>query len=126
MASCRRSVPPATPPHRMGWTRKGQWRNEGEGIRRSAKLIWSASVVIAQEAGDTGLRLWEKENRVRVLVARRRLGGPGSSPPICRARCGRCLPCRPVHMAIQPGRSFPLEYYPEAWRCKCGGKLFMP
>ncbi|XP_064955673.1 EPIDERMAL PATTERNING FACTOR-like protein 5 [Musa acuminata AAA Group] len=86
----------------------------------------SASVVLAQEAGDTGLTLWEKENRVQVLVARRRLGGPGSSPPICRARCGRCLPCRPVHMAIQPGRIFPLEYYPEAWRCKCGGKLFMP
>ncbi|KAJ8492557.1 hypothetical protein OPV22_014278 [Ensete ventricosum] len=85
-----------------------------------AVALGSASVVIAQETGDTGLRLCE------VLVARRRLGGPGSSPPICRARCGRCLPCRPVHMAIQPGRSFPLEYYPEAWRCKCGGKLFMP
>ncbi|CAL9187087.1 unnamed protein product [Musa hybrid cultivar] len=91
-----------------------------------AVALGSASVVLAQEAGDTGLTLWEKENRVQVLVARRRLGGPGSSPPICRARCGRCLPCRPVHMAIQPGRIFPLEYYPEAWRCKCGGKLFMP
>ncbi|KAJ4767781.1 EPIDERMAL PATTERNING FACTOR-like protein [Rhynchospora pubera] len=57
---------------------------------------------------------------------RRRLIGPGSSPPTCRARCGRCYPCRPVHVAIQPGVSFPLEYYPEAWRCKCGNKLYMP
>ncbi|XP_078164547.1 EPIDERMAL PATTERNING FACTOR-like protein 5 [Carex rostrata] len=58
--------------------------------------------------------------------ARRQLIGPGSSPPTCRGRCGRCYPCRPVHVAIQPGVSFPLEYYPEAWRCKCGNKLYMP
>ncbi|KAJ0974086.1 hypothetical protein J5N97_016051 [Dioscorea zingiberensis] len=61
-----------------------------------------------------------------VVLFRRRLSGPGSSPPTCRSRCGRCFPCRPVHVAIQPGRSIPLEYYPEAWRCKCGNKLFMP
>ena len=59
-------------------------------------------------------------------AARRGLVGPGSSPPTCRSRCGGCHPCRPVHVAIQPGRIFPLEYYPEAWRCKCGDKLFMP
>ncbi|KAK3148308.1 hypothetical protein QOZ80_3BG0293400 [Eleusine coracana subsp. coracana] len=59
-------------------------------------------------------------------AARRGLVGPGSSPPTCRSRCGGCRPCRPVHVAIQPGMSFPLEYYPEAWRCKCGNKLYMP
>ncbi|XP_020104902.1 EPIDERMAL PATTERNING FACTOR-like protein 4 [Ananas comosus] len=68
---------------------------------------------------------WEPSGDVAAR-RRRRLVGPGSSPPTCRARCGRCFPCRPVHVAIQPGRSFPLEYYPEAWRCKCGNKLFMP
>ncbi|KAI3442004.1 Epidermal patterning factor-like protein [Psidium guajava] len=57
---------------------------------------------------------------------RRLLAGPGSSPPTCRAKCGRCSPCKPVHVPIHPGLSLPLEYYPEAWRCKCGGKLFMP
>ncbi|KAG9451731.1 hypothetical protein H6P81_004635 [Aristolochia fimbriata] len=57
---------------------------------------------------------------------RRRLAGPGSSPPTCRSKCGRCSPCKPVHVPIQPGRSIPLEYYPEAWRCKCGNRLFMP
>ncbi|CAA6658499.1 unnamed protein product [Spirodela intermedia] len=36
------------------------------------------------------------------------------------------LPCRPVHVAVHPGRIIPLDYYPEAWRCKCGSKLFMP
>nr|CAB3504676.1 unnamed protein product [Digitaria exilis] len=61
-----------------------------------------------------------------TAAARRGLVGPGSSPPTCRSRCGGCHPCRPVHVAIQPGRSFVLEYYPEAWRCKCGNKLFMP
>ncbi|XP_011090672.1 EPIDERMAL PATTERNING FACTOR-like protein 4 [Sesamum indicum] len=60
------------------------------------------------------------------VVERRRLGGLGSSPPSCRSKCGMCAPCRPVHVPIQPGMSMPLEYYPEAWRCKCGNKLFMP
>ncbi|KAI5649236.1 hypothetical protein M9H77_35241 [Catharanthus roseus] len=55
-----------------------------------------------------------------------RLSGPGSSPPSCRSKCGRCTPCKAVHVPIQPGLSIPLEYYPEAWRCKCGNKLFMP
>ncbi|XP_020590737.1 EPIDERMAL PATTERNING FACTOR-like protein 5 [Phalaenopsis equestris] len=63
---------------------------------------------------------WEQTAAGRLLI------GPGSSPPTCRSRCGQCFPCWPVHVAIQPGRSFPLEYYPEAWRCKCGNKLFMP
>ncbi|CAM0871399.1 unnamed protein product [Alopecurus aequalis] len=61
-----------------------------------------------------------------AAARRRELVGPGSSPPTCRSRCGGCHPCRPVHVAIQPGVSFPLEYYPEAWRCKCGDRLFMP
>ncbi|EYU41442.1 hypothetical protein MIMGU_mgv11b0174041mg, partial [Erythranthe guttata] len=42
------------------------------------------------------------------------------------SKCGRCSPCKAVHVPIQPGMSLPLEYYPEAWRCKCGNKLFMP
>ncbi|XP_055811916.1 EPIDERMAL PATTERNING FACTOR-like protein 4 [Solanum dulcamara] len=56
----------------------------------------------------------------------RRLSGPGSSPPTCRSKCGRCSPCKPARVSIQPGFSFTLEYYPEAWRCKCGNNLFMP
>ncbi|XP_072973610.1 EPIDERMAL PATTERNING FACTOR-like protein 4 [Typha angustifolia] len=68
----------------------------------------------------------DQDNWEPTVWARRRLAGPGSSPPTCRARCGKCFPCRPVHVAIQPGRSILLEYYPEAWRCKCGNKLFMP
>jgi hypothetical protein len=63
---------------------------------------------------------------VSSTAARRGLVGPGSSPPTCRSRCGGCHPCWPVRVVIQPGRSFLLEYYPEAWRCKCGNKLFMP
>ncbi|KQJ88074.1 EPIDERMAL PATTERNING FACTOR-like protein 5 [Brachypodium distachyon] len=57
---------------------------------------------------------------------RRRLAGPGSSPPTCRSRCGRCTPCRAVRVAIQPGIGTQWEYYPEVWRCKCGSKLYMP
>ncbi|KAK2980646.1 hypothetical protein RJ640_011454 [Escallonia rubra] len=31
-----------------------------------------------------------------AAMTRRRLGGPGSSPPTCRSKCGRCSPCRPL------------------------------
>ncbi|PKA61412.1 1,2-dihydroxy-3-keto-5-methylthiopentene dioxygenase 1 [Apostasia shenzhenica] len=68
----------------------------------------------------------ENESWEHPAFGRRRLAGPGSSPPTCRSKCGRCFPCRAVHIAIQPGHFVPLEYYPEAWRCKCGNKLFMP
>ncbi|KMZ66763.1 CHALLAH-LIKE 1, EPIDERMAL PATTERNING FACTOR-LIKE protein 5 [Zostera marina] len=51
---------------------------------------------------------------------------PGSSPPKCRYKCGSCSPCVPVPVIIHAGFFVPLEYYPEAWRCKCGDKLFMP
>ncbi|XP_073109324.1 EPIDERMAL PATTERNING FACTOR-like protein 5 [Elaeis guineensis] len=73
------------------------------------------------------LEQWEQAAAAAAAaLARLRGVGPGSSPPTCRGRCGRCFPCRPVHVAIQPGRSMPTEYYPEAWRCKCGHNLFMP
>ncbi|XP_051129724.1 EPIDERMAL PATTERNING FACTOR-like protein 5 [Andrographis paniculata] len=62
-----------------------------------------------------------------TAAARRRLRAePGSWPPACRFKCGRCVPCTAVHVPIQPGKSSPMEYYPEAWRCKCGNNLFLP
>ncbi|PIN06666.1 hypothetical protein CDL12_19820 [Handroanthus impetiginosus] len=78
-----------------------------------------------QQSSNTVRKITEEEAAEQVM-ARRRLVGPGSSPPTCRSKCGRCAPCRPVHVPIQPGFSLPLEYYPEAWRCECGKKLFMP
>ncbi|XP_014504105.1 EPIDERMAL PATTERNING FACTOR-like protein 5 [Vigna radiata var. radiata] len=57
---------------------------------------------------------------------RRLLGGPGSSPPRCTSKCGKCTPCKPVHVPVPPGTPVTAEYYPEAWRCKCGNKLYMP
>ncbi|KAI5580253.1 hypothetical protein BDE02_08G142800 [Populus trichocarpa] len=72
------------------------------------------------EGKGGGLRAFQR------VLTQKRLGGPGSSPPSCRSKCGKCSPCKAVHVAIQPGLSMPLEYYPEAWRCKCGNELFMP
>ncbi|XP_020210059.1 EPIDERMAL PATTERNING FACTOR-like protein 5 [Cajanus cajan] len=68
----------------------------------------------------------EKENASPLVAEEKRFGGPGSSPPSCRSKCGWCSPCQPVHVPVQPGFIIRLEYYPEAWRCKCGNKLFMP
>ncbi|XP_061367367.1 EPIDERMAL PATTERNING FACTOR-like protein 5 [Gastrolobium bilobum] len=73
----------------------------------------------------------EKENgqgKIEVSMGwpRRLLGGPGSSPPRCTSKCGQCTPCKPVHVPVPPGTPVTAEYYPEAWRCKCGNKLYMP
>ncbi|KAG9141131.1 hypothetical protein Leryth_001635 [Lithospermum erythrorhizon] len=57
---------------------------------------------------------------------RRLLGIPGSFPPRCTSKCGRCTPCKPVHVPVPPGTPVMAEYYPEAWRCKCGNRLYMP
>ncbi|ERN18543.1 hypothetical protein AMTRI_Chr12g272440 [Amborella trichopoda] len=60
------------------------------------------------------------------LSSRRCLSGPGSSPPRCVSKCGKCTPCKPVHVPVPPGTPVTTEYYPEAWRCKCGNRLYMP
>ncbi|EPS69420.1 hypothetical protein M569_05350, partial [Genlisea aurea] len=57
---------------------------------------------------------------------RRLLVGPGSRPPRCVSKCGRCEPCRPTHVAVPPRMWVTAEYYPEAWRCTCGDRLYTP
>ncbi|GLT78598.1 hypothetical protein SLA2020_501280 [Shorea laevis] len=94
-----------------------------------AFLLFASASVITLSLLDSGFHFQEKENNSAALdriLTQKRLIGPGSWPPSCRSRCGNCSPCKPVHVPIHPGVSFPLEYYPEAWRCKCGNKLFMP
>ncbi|XP_038895367.1 EPIDERMAL PATTERNING FACTOR-like protein 6 [Benincasa hispida] len=61
-----------------------------------------------------------------LSLPRRGLGGLGSSPPRCASKCGKCTPCTAVHVPVSPGTPVTAEYYPEAWRCKCGNKLYMP
>ncbi|KEH43806.1 hypothetical protein MtrunA17_Chr1g0204791 [Medicago truncatula] len=65
---------------------------------------------------------WKK----REVVEQKKLAGPGSTPPSCRSKCSSCNPCQPVRMPVHPGLIIRLEYYPEAWRCKCGNKYFLP
>ncbi|KAJ7954838.1 Epidermal patterning factor-like protein [Quillaja saponaria] len=62
----------------------------------------------------------------RTLTEQKKNVGTGSQPPSCTSKCGSCSPCYPVLVTIPPGLSITLEYYPEAWRCKCGDKLFTP
>ena len=86
-----------------------------------------SSTAMANGATNMAATTTWTRDAMDVLPARRRwLVGPGSSPPTCRARCGRCTPCRATRVAIQPGVGPQWEYYPEVWRCKCGNKLFMP
>ncbi|XP_010525229.1 PREDICTED: EPIDERMAL PATTERNING FACTOR-like protein 4 [Tarenaya hassleriana] len=103
----------------------------GAGVRRlvSAALaalallflsFFSSSAAVSLPRLGLGLEHGREEGYPgRVILGQKRFTGPGSSPPTCRSKCGRCEPCKPVHVPIQPGLSTPLEYYPEAWRCKC-------
>ena len=70
--------------------------------------------------------VYESKTDVSMGWGRRLLGGPGSAPPRCTSKCGKCTPCKPVHVPVPPGTPVTAEYYPEAWRCKCGNKLYMP
>ncbi|CAG7880349.1 unnamed protein product [Brassica rapa] len=76
----------------------------------------STLVIKKMRIGD-----WTKEAELRRI-----LKGLGSSPPRCTSKCGRCTPCKPVHVPVSSGTPVTAEYYPETWRCKCGNKLYMP
>ncbi|XP_054799109.1 EPIDERMAL PATTERNING FACTOR-like protein 6 isoform X3 [Prosopis cineraria] len=75
---------------------------------------------------DVDFQKKSEEKLGEISLSRRFLGGPGSSPPRCSSKCGKCTPCRAVHVPVPPGTPVTAEYYPEAWRCKCGNKLYMP
>lgn len=84
---------------------------------------------VFQEEGKSAVvikKMRKIGDRSKEAELRRMLRGLGSSPPRCSSKCGRCTPCRPVHVAVPPGTPVTAEYYPEAWRCKCGNKLYMP
>ncbi|GMJ14856.1 CHALLAH, epidermis patterning factor (EPF1)-like 6 [Hibiscus trionum] len=92
-------------------------------------------LLFSQAAGDICSQEISQKNEVAIPVdiqvdplslGRRFLSGPGSSPPLCVSKCGNCTPCKPVHVSVPPGTPVTEEYYPEAWRCKCGNKLYMP
>eukprot|EP00250_Pteridium_aquilinum_P034225 c7257_g1_i1 orf=328-870(+) len=56
------------------------------------------------------------------------MGKLGSMPPSCVKRCNGCTPCEAVQVPVGQRRKRIglLEYYPEAWRCKCKNKLYNP
>ncbi|KAE9596086.1 hypothetical protein Lalb_Chr17g0345571 [Lupinus albus] len=69
----------------------------------------------------------ESKGEIEMGWGRRLLvGGAGSFPPRCTSKCGNCTPCKPVHVPVPPGTPVTAEYYPEAWRCKCANKYYMP
>nr|XP_012575412.1 EPIDERMAL PATTERNING FACTOR-like protein 4 [Cicer arietinum] len=95
----------------------------------------SRNINIPQEA--IGQRtVSQDKSEVSVVTSRSLLDGLGSHPPSCIGKCGTCTPCEPILVTIPPvsapTMSAPLrtivmiEYYPQAWRCTCGGKLYPP
>ncbi|KAL6614267.1 hypothetical protein ACP70R_036537 [Stipagrostis hirtigluma subsp. patula] len=98
------------------------WGCSGSGCRKGTVLLRSdirrRTPASCGNQGCSGSWQWRR----RRLLA----GGPGSYPPRCTSKCGECSPCYPVHVAVPPGVPVTTEYYPEAWRCKCGSRLYMP
>ncbi|KAL9301187.1 EPIDERMAL PATTERNING FACTOR-like protein 6 [Arabidopsis thaliana] len=94
-------------------------RNSNSGTLGNFYAKEGKSTVVIKKTRKIGDRSKEAE-------LRRILRGLGSSPPRCSSKCGRCTPCKPVHVPVPPGTPVTAEYYPEAWRCKCGNKLYMP
>ncbi|KAJ7190077.1 hypothetical protein O6H91_04G099700 [Diphasiastrum complanatum] len=86
------------------------------------------TVNIKTQAQEKDFRSIDLVSVVLTAIPKRRflLNGLGSTPPQCTSKCGSCKPCSPVHVPIQPGLVKTTEYYPEAWRCKCREKLYMP
>ncbi|XP_073028023.1 uncharacterized protein [Primulina eburnea] len=95
--------------------------------KRSMVLALKANEDYLQQNSDRN-KIWKLVDATRISITgtRRLLGRPGSSPPHCTSKCGRCVPCKPVQVTVPPGTPVTTEYYPEAWRCKCGNKLYMP
>ncbi|KAL6970295.1 EPIDERMAL PATTERNING FACTOR-like protein 6 [Sarracenia purpurea var. burkii] len=71
-----------------------------------------------EKKGDLGVKSGQEDREV--------LSWPESSPPRCSSKCGHCTPCKSVHVSVPPGTPVIAEYYLEAWRCKCGNKVFKP
>ncbi|KAI3864862.1 hypothetical protein MKX03_023138 [Papaver bracteatum] len=95
--------------------------NDDEMIIATKSIVIRRSLLItslARKRLRDGTRVRSKKGFMMSL--------PGSSPPRCASKCGKCRPCKPVHVPVPPGTPVTTEYYPEAWRCKCGNKLYMP
>uniref|UniRef100_A0A7I4BZ98 Epidermal patterning factor-like protein n=1 Tax=Physcomitrium patens TaxID=3218 RepID=A0A7I4BZ98_PHYPA len=86
----------------------------------------STSAQDKQEVVETNIKIIQGKNAGSSCIRRR--GLVGSSPPTCRSKCGRCTPCKAVHVAIGSphGVISETEYYPEVWRCQCGNRYYMP
>ncbi|KAL3850538.1 hypothetical protein ACJIZ3_012420 [Penstemon smallii] len=104
------------------------------GIPNSSSETETSSFMSVDGGDENGFKNTKTKTRKYNIVSmsmsmsmrRRLLGGLGSSPPRCKSKCGQCSPCKPVHVPVPPGTPVLAEYYPEAWRCKCGNKLYMP
>ncbi|KAJ7979986.1 EPIDERMAL PATTERNING FACTOR-like protein [Quillaja saponaria] len=113
-------------------TQPSKPKNQNQPIFFQRELNQLLKVSIRKISGHRVVGLQNEEEKPngsvkeQALTDQKRYGRPGSWPPSCTSKCGLCSPCKPVHVPVHPGLSIPLEYYPEAWRCKCGNKLFMP
>lgn len=105
-------------------------RRKPEPRRRGKISDHFKSQALNEAGGDSSRGSNIKDGHIQNTTPRGRamMGKLGSTPPSCVMRCAGCVPCTPVHVPIHQGRKRIglLEYYPEAWRCKCKNKLYMP
>ncbi|CAM8967307.1 unnamed protein product [Rhodiola kirilowii] len=89
-------------------------------------LIFVVHLSSAVDYGAAETRIEMAAGGGIIRLRRQLMSGPGSYPPCCVSKCGRCYPCTPVRVAVRPGTPVTTEYYPEAWRCKCRNRLYLP
>ncbi|KAL6957099.1 EPIDERMAL PATTERNING FACTOR-like protein 6 [Sarracenia purpurea var. burkii] len=95
-------------------------------------MAQDVEMILSQIKEEMVISDGEREVPPSMTRTRRLLSVPGSWPPRCASKCGKCISCKPVHVTVPPGKlvspgtPVTTEYYPEAWRCKCGNKLYMP
>ncbi|XP_024357242.1 uncharacterized protein [Physcomitrium patens] len=99
-------------------------QDKQEVVETNIKIIQRMNIRAPQDADS----IFDFQGKNAGSSCIRRRGLVGSSPPTCRSKCGRCTPCKAVHVAIGSphGVISETEYYPEVWRCQCGNRYYMP
>ncbi|KAJ7234605.1 hypothetical protein O6H91_14G051200 [Diphasiastrum complanatum] len=102
------------------------------GVLEKNRVVYTASNAAEIRVQPANLKMQAgPEVKIRssscsLKFEKRHLNGLGSAPPHCNYKCRSCNPCTAVHVPIKPGLIKLAEYYPEAWRCQCGGRLYVP
>lgn len=106
--------------------RNGAHRRPGQSQRIHEDLLLIRQPTSYRDAAKLHHSSWRLPIAPTLDGASKKRALIGSSPPRCINKCGACAPCVTVVIPIHANTISPAQYYPEAWRCSCGGAIFNP